>query len=102
MKYKIDEYEIIDHGIEHEQYYQGCGVAFTHFDYIHTGCGDSFNDALDDAFDQIAMGEMREITNLDVIFNAEKKHEIDNIMDTIPTDEMCWYYVSIRYNVSKS
>lgn len=43
------EYQIIDHGPEHEQYFQGCGVAFTKFDMCFTGIGDNAKDAYEDA-----------------------------------------------------
>ena len=49
------DYQIIDHGIEHEQYFQGCGVAFTPYTDCYTGVGDTFTEAFEDAMDQIGM-----------------------------------------------
>ncbi len=49
---KIIAYEIINHGIEHSQYFQGCGVSFTEFDVCFTGIGNSAFEALDDALGQ--------------------------------------------------
>jgi len=48
------EVKIIDHGIEHEQYFQGCGVAFTKYDVCYTGIGSNASEALEDALEQAA------------------------------------------------
>lgn len=36
------QYQIINHGYENSQYFQGCGVSYTEFEHVQTGCG---NDA---------------------------------------------------------
>ncbi len=51
----IASYEIVDHGVDSEQYFQGCGVSFTEYDHVSTGMGDTVREALDDALDQLAM-----------------------------------------------
>lgn len=51
---QIAEFELIDHGIEHSQYFQGCGVAFTRFTNVVTGIGNNPADAIDDCLEQIA------------------------------------------------
>lgn len=48
------EVEVRDHGIDHAQYFQGCGVSFTNFDCVYTGCGSNFAEAYDDALEQYA------------------------------------------------
>lgn len=53
----IVEFEIIDHGVEHEQYFQGCGLAFTSFKDVSTGCGYGCAEAIDDALEQLAMND---------------------------------------------
>ena len=50
----VVEFEIVDHGIAHEQYFQGCGVAFTEFDEVVTGIGDNPAEAIDDCLEQMA------------------------------------------------
>ena len=50
----IAGYEVQDHGVDHAQYFQGCGVAFTEFDEVATGCGDNFAEALDEAIGDLA------------------------------------------------
>ena len=51
---RIGEFELIDHGIEHSQYFQGCGVAFTGFANVVTGIGDNPAEAIDDCLEQVA------------------------------------------------
>lgn len=46
-------YEIIDHGIENSQYFQGCGTTYTDFGYVVTGIGGNSYDAIDNCLDQI-------------------------------------------------
>lgn len=52
---KITDYQLIDHGVEHQQYFQGCGTAFTPYAHCVTGSGGTFGEALDDALNQIAI-----------------------------------------------
>lgn len=50
----IAAFELVDHGIEHESYFQGCGVAFTEYETCATGMGDNPAEAIDDALEQLA------------------------------------------------
>jgi hypothetical protein len=52
---KLIAYEIVVHGIEHEQYFQGCGVSGTAYTAVFTGVGNNPHEALDDALEQAAM-----------------------------------------------
>ena len=54
---KLIEYEIIDHGMEHSQYFQGYGVYGTRFTHVWTGVGDSSKEAYNDALDQMFMDD---------------------------------------------
>ena len=47
------KYEIINHGPEHSQYFQGCGVSFTKFDTVTTGIGTNAKEAYENAIDQL-------------------------------------------------
>ena len=91
------QYEIINHGYDHSQYFQGCGVAFTSFEHVVTGCGLNAKEAYEDAVEQIAMAG-HEI-NL-----PTRPHGI-NAKDKVPAkltkEEVneAWFYVSIRYNL---
>lgn len=54
MKNKTPCFEIVDHGIDHAQYFQGCGVSRTKFSDVATGCGDNPAEALADALETLA------------------------------------------------
>jgi hypothetical protein len=53
----IVAFEILDHGIEYSDYFQGCGVACTEYTDVATGIGNSEEEALSDALDSLAQGE---------------------------------------------
>ncbi len=101
------KYELIDHGIDHAQYFQGCATAYTNFDHVVTGCGSNFSEALDDALEIIAQDEAS-----DVIQDIEAGLVADGVdfKATVPNtdryyeeneDSEMYYYVSIRYNLDK-
>ena len=48
---KIKSFEIINHGYDHAQYFQGCGISFTPFEDVATGLGYSAADAYEDAIE---------------------------------------------------
>ena len=48
--YKI-EHEVFDHGIRGTDYFPSQGTAFTDYDYVVTGAGETFNEALEDALE---------------------------------------------------
>lgn len=48
---KITEYQVVDHGFDAEQSFQGCGVSFTDFEDVSTGVGDTATEALEDALE---------------------------------------------------
>lgn len=50
----IADYEIVDHGIEWSDYFQGCGTAFTEYSDVATGCGEDYESALEDALESLA------------------------------------------------
>ncbi len=106
------EFEILNHGIDNPQYFQGCGVYGTEFEHIATGCGESELEALDDALEQIAQtapDRFTERLELAILEQYGKPSE-----DQIPWEEYgvefnddgeltdypdLYYYISIRYNV---
>lgn len=49
------EYEVVRHGAEYADYWQGIGVALSKYQYVFTGLGYTEMEALDDCLDQIAM-----------------------------------------------
>jgi hypothetical protein len=81
---RIDDFELIDHGIEHPQYFQGCGVAFTSFENVVTGIGNNRDEAIDDCLEQIAQSGF-DTKNVEMSI-TEQEHQ------------RTYYYVSIRWN----
>jgi len=53
----VVEYEIVDHGFESSQYFQGYGIACTDFDDVATGIGETADEAWEDALDQLAQSD---------------------------------------------
>lgn len=105
---KVIDFEVVDHGIEHSQYFQGCGTSFTSYSQVVTGCGDNPNEALEDALDQIAYGHDIDTEDLksrimedcfgegcNVSSFPEKPSAYDQ--DNSEESEM-YYYLSIRWN----
>lgn len=101
---KITDYELIDHGIEWSDYFQGCGTAFTNYNHVVTGIGDNPAEAISDALEMI--------TECDDLDEFEKRiltdngwggfPEIPSVMERFPSDEgedFPNYHVSIRYNL---
>lgn len=50
---KLKSYEIIDHGMDGSQYFQGCGISRTKYTHVWTGAGESSKEAYNDALDQM-------------------------------------------------
>jgi hypothetical protein len=48
------EARVVFHGLEHSQYFQGHGTAFTRFADCATGIGSTEQEALNDALEQLA------------------------------------------------
>ena len=105
MRLTPESFEIIDHGPDHAQYFQGCGVAFTRYARCYTGAGFSGKEALSDALDQMAMDGW----NVEAIEASEEAKEVCGNPKTIDDWHECsteeerercehYWYVSIRFN----
>ncbi len=94
----IAEFELVDHGIEHSQYFQGCGLSFTEFDDIATGCGNNYAESVDDALECLAQGDWETEGMEKRILEQELPGY--RALPTRPavkaSAEDCYYYVSIR------
>ena len=104
---RVEDYELLDHGIENPQYFQGCGTSLTQYDEVVTGIGDSPAEAIDNCLEKIAWAG----------FDAEeleKRILADEGWDAFPStpsvsdelnaadeenDDECdmYYHVSIRW-----
>lgn len=95
----IAEFELVDHGIENEQYFQGCGIAFTEFSDIATGMGDNPAEAIDDALESLAQadwdteGMEKRILAQELL--GKRKLPVKPCIGRKHSDE-CHYYLSIR------
>lgn len=94
----ITSFQIIDHGVEHSQYFQGCGVSFTPYTDVATGIGSTPKEALDDALDSLAQNDW----DTEAIDQSDEYVGMD---DTIPPEleeqedgepPECYCYVSVR------
>lgn len=104
----IAEFEVIDHGEDGSQYFPGCGVAFTKFEHVATGVGDTAEEALDDALESMAQNDARPSKSQEgdmranLIFPPDKS-AFDSLDHSECGQEHTgddWHhYVSIRYNV---
>lgn len=93
-------YEVIVHGFDHSQYFQGCGVAYTQFTEVATGCGGSPKEAGLDALEQI-YSRLDGHYGLDALEAeieglSDDTKEFDQAHAENPESEL-WWYVSIRW-----
>lgn len=56
-KKTIVEFQVLDHGVNHEQYFQGCGICLTNFTDVATGHGSNYAEAVDDALESLAQND---------------------------------------------
>lgn len=86
----IAEYEIINHGTEHAQYFEGCSTNATSYTASYTGYGHTPQEALEDALDQLSMDGYETDTITDTL---SKKSQLP---DNMPENSELHHYVSIR------
>jgi hypothetical protein len=89
---QIQEFEILDHGVEHSQYFQGCGVSFTPYTDVYTGIGSSAHEALEDALEQAACSDWE----TEGVENTLSKESSFGDRRESPQEEDSWHYVSLR------
>ena len=89
----ITDYEVIDHGVEHEQYFQGCGTAFTDYEDIATGVGDDPHEALEDALESLAQADW-DVEHIANTLSHESGIDHDDDAEDAPAE--IWHYVSVR------
>lgn len=87
--------QIIRHGIEHSQYFQGCGVSFTAYDACATGIGATEREAYEDALESIAQCEPREV--FEKLESALAQIEPEGWDAREAEGEDQYWHVSVRY-----
>lgn len=97
MSKQVTVWEIVDHGVDHAQYFPGQGVCNTEFTDVATGTGATYVEALDDTIEQLATGGW----DVDLLAAAEAMHpDADTFEIGLEDDEEepnneVWYYVSV-------
>lgn len=93
---KIAEWEVLDHGLCHSQYFQGCGTSFTPWDDCFTGIGSSGQEALEDALEQAA-----QFYEWSAILEEDMLGEVSDMEDPEvtgqPEEGELWHFVSVRF-----
>ena len=91
------QFEIINHGVDHSQYFQGCGAAFTDYDYCMTGMGENAAEAYEDACESVAQVHSETARWLPVRPRGIRKTDRVPADAREDTESEIYYYVSIRY-----
>ena len=103
----IDKFDLVDHGIEHSQCFQGCGLTPTDFDNIAIGIGDNPAEAIDDCLEQMAQAgfktEGMEMRIMKQEYWVVIPETPSVIRECDVTHENCklHYHISIRWNEAK-
>lgn len=97
----IVDFEIVDHGIDNCQFFQGCGVNFTEYTDVATGIGMDFAEAIDDCLENLAQMDYETADMdkriLDMVRKCYGKCSLPKRPAvTSKYNEDCYYYVSIR------
>lgn len=102
----IADYDLVDIGIEHSQYFQGFGTVGTQWDNASVGIGNDAREALDDCLESIA-AQGFDVEDLeDEILSAYPDFADDSKVAqsaVVSTGDDCelYYHVGIRWNASK-
>src|SRR5947209_1066992 len=101
---KIGAFEVVDHGIEHSQYFTGCGVAFTPYTDCATGIGDNPAGALEDLLETVAQQgfdvadlEPRILEDLDLSAMPESPSVSDDADGEDRDGCELFYHLSLRW-----
>ena len=88
-------WRVVDHGMDHPQYFQGHGVAFTKFEDCATGIGSTKLEAFEDAIDSLAQNgwDVESINASDLAETDLHVHELCELANTSDEQEceMMWF-----------
>lgn len=105
---RITDYQIVDHGIDHPQYFQGCCTSYTAFSECCTGIGEDYKAALDDCLEQIACSGIDDVSIIEP--ELDKEHDGESVSEYLESEGIeiddgesteLYYYVSIRFNTAE-
>jgi hypothetical protein len=88
-------FEFIDHGFEHPDFFQGCGVALTRYDHCFTGIGNTPYEAGHEALDLASHDFSWNDALMNEAENWVEKH-LANDVEAFEPDSEAVYHVSIR------
>jgi hypothetical protein len=91
---KITSYRIVEHGIDHDQYFPGHGTTNTEYIECATGIGDTPQEALEDALEQLAMYDW-DVESVDDTLEGETLQEALGLSDDEMEDCDAHWYVSV-------
>lgn len=100
MRRRCIELEVLNHGVEHEQDFQGHGVSFTRFTECVTGIGHTAGEALEDAIEALDFKISLSSAQIDLLnehlgeWRIQEGEEKAMGMDR-ELGEGEWWYVSI-------
>ena len=87
---KVTDHQILDHGVNGSQYFQGCGTYGTEYTEVYTGIGDSAHEALEDALEQAATSDW------DVEGITNDLSEENTVPEDAEEESELHHFVSIR------
>lgn len=90
-------YSVTNHGIDYPDYFQGDGLAFSDYEHIATGIGDTAHAAYQDAIEQACMRDDNapEFPDTDPDYpDTDAVSEMEEYQDA---DEMPTYFVTIKW-----
>ncbi len=103
IKRQTAHYEILNHGVQHNQYFTGCGTYGTEFQEVVTGAGDNAVEAYNDALEAIASQHDSAAIDLLGLPACPKRHNI-TVRCKVPASysNEHYVYVGIRYNLHEA
>ena len=87
-------FEVINHGVENSQYFQGCGIAYTSFEDVATGIGDSPFEALEDALESLAQNDW-DVSGIKNELSKESEIPVNEENEENESMDV-FHYVSVR------
>ncbi len=90
---RVARFQVIDHGIDHSQHFQGCGTSHTEYTDVATGIGDSRQDALSDALESLAQNGW-DVEGIENFYTHDASAIVE--IDRNEYGEDNWYHVSVR------
>jgi hypothetical protein len=55
---RVSDFQVVDHGLAHPDYFQGCGIYGSAYEECVTGAGDTAREALEDAVESMAQNSV--------------------------------------------